>query len=531
MGIADKLSAGLENGFIDCNLASLDKYNPKLLVNDHKNNIKVLTTIENELRSCDEFFFSVAFVTQSGIISILSILSELKAKGIKGRIITSQYQNFTEPSALRKLLEFENIELRIVTEGNFHAKGYIFRHEDSFSFIIGSSNLTQNALGANKEWNLKLSSMENGSVMQNIIREFDYTFDNATIVDNAWIDAYDEIYNTSKRAGISAARQEENNIIDLQKINPNKMQVEALRSIEALRNSKKDKALLISATGTGKTYLSAFDVKKFSPEKFLFVVHRENIARAAMKSFKNVLGHNISTGMLTGGIHEMDAQYVFATIQTLAKEQILHSFDKDSFDYIVIDEVHRSGAPSYQKVLEYFQPKFLLGMTATPERTDGYDIFDLFDHNIAYEIRLNRALEENMLTPFHYFGVSEITVNGALLDDNADFNHLVCTERVERIAEAAEFYGHSGDRVKGLIFCGRKEEAKTLSQEFNEKGYSTLALTGENSEDDREEAIERLETDDSENHLDYIFTVDIFNDVLIPRLIQIHDSGTARKAA
>ncbi|MEA4922967.1 MAG: DEAD/DEAH box helicase [Eubacteriaceae bacterium] len=523
MGIAESLSESLKNGFVDCSLSSLEKYDPKLLVNDHKKGKKVLTTIENELRSCEEFYFSVAFITGSGVTSLINILSELEQKNIKGKIITSQYQNFTQPAALTRLLKFRNIELKIVTEGNFHAKGYIFRHTDSYSFIIGSSNLTQDALGSNKEWNVKLSSLENGAVMQNIIREFDRTFEDATAVNEAWIEEYSKIYQEIRASQKAAVEHAENNLIRFEKINPNKMQVEALKAIESLRNDGRSKALLISATGTGKTYLSAFDVRKYNPERFLFVVHRGNIARAAERSFKRVLGAEIDTGFITGGRKDKDSRYTFATVQTLAKDSVLGSFDKEHFDYIVIDEVHRSGAETYQKVLKHFEPKFLLGMTATPERTDGYDIFESFDHNIAYEIRLNRALEENMLVPFHYFGVSEIAVDGKVLDDNAEFRDLICDERVDRIIEAADFYGHDGDRVKGLVFCSRTEEAARLSLEFNSRGFRTAALTGSDTEDAREEAIEKLETDNGERgSLDYIFTVDIFNEgVDIPSLNQI----------
>jgi superfamily II DNA or RNA helicase/HKD family nuclease len=519
--VSEQLSNSLINGFVDCNLSSLEKYNPKLLVNDYKKGMKVLSTIENELRSCEEFYFSVAFITNSGIASLLSVLSELEEKGIRGRIITSQYQNFTEPVALRRLLKFKNIELRIVTEGNFHAKGYIFRHDDSYSFIIGSSNLTQNALSSNKEWNVKLSSLEQGTVMQNIIREFDYTFDNATVVDEPWVDTYERLYKSIKRANRKSAEEDEK-VIPFRRINPNKMQVEALRAIQALRKDGKNKALLISATGTGKTYLSAFDVKEYSPRKFLYIVHREDIARASMASFRKILGYDIDAGFLTGGKRETKAQYVFATIQTLARDDTLYSFDKDEFDYILIDEVHRAGAPTYQKILDYFTPKFMLGMTATPERTDDYDIFSLFDHNVAYEIRLNKALEENMLVPFHYYGVSEIVVDGRLLDENTDFRWLICDERVHQIIEKAEFYGHDGERVKGLIFCSRTEEAEELSKKLNEKGYKTVALSGKSTQDERETAIRRLEQNEIRDHLDYILTVDIFNEgVDIPTVNQV----------
>ncbi|MEG0292652.1 MAG: phospholipase D-like domain-containing protein, partial [Anaerovoracaceae bacterium] len=238
--VAESVSLGLQSGFIDCSLTSLEQYNPKLIVNNHKAGIKVLTSIENELSKCKEFYFSVAFITQSGVASLLAILTELKDKGVKGKIVTSQYQNFTDPKALKRLLEFKNIELRIVTDGNFHAKGYIFKQENSYSFILGSSNLTQNALGYNKEWNVKLSSLGEGSVMQSVLKEFNYTFENATVVNSEFIQAYSEIYSLQSKA--TKKLEVESKITQLNRVNPNKMQQEALRGIEILRNDGKNKA-------------------------------------------------------------------------------------------------------------------------------------------------------------------------------------------------------------------------------------------------------------------------------------------------
>jgi superfamily II DNA or RNA helicase len=218
----------------------------------------------------------------------------------------------------------------------------------------------------------------------------------------------------------------------------------------------------------------------------------------------------------------LDADYLFATIQTLSKDDILQQFRPDTFDYIVIDEVHRAGASSYKKIISYFQPKFLLGMSATPERNDDFDIFQLFNYNIAYEIRLQQAMKENMICPFHYFGVTEIMVEGKLIDDHSEFNRLTSDERVRHIIEKIEFYGFSGDRVKGLIFCSRKEEAKSLSAKFNKLGYKTTALTGDDSQNIREAAIDALECADRSKGLDYIFTVDVFNEgVDIPSVNQV----------
>jgi superfamily II DNA or RNA helicase len=426
--------------------------------------------------------------------------------------------------ALKRLLGFKNIELKIVTEGNFHAKGYIFKQKEYYSFIIGSSNLTQGALGFNKEWNVKLSSLENGGLMKNLLEEFWHTHKYATLVDGIWLEQYSTIYETISRAQKAVARRAEDpeKVIPLKKVYPNKMQKEALRSLEILRDQGKNKALLISATGTGKTYLSAFDVAKFQPKKFLFVVHRENIARAALRSYKAILGNDINAGFIAGGRRDYEKDFVFATISSICKDEHLNRFPQDHFDYIVIDEVHRAGANTYQKVLGYFKPKFCLGMSATPERSDGNDIFKNFDYNIAYEIRLNRAMEEQMVTPFHYFGVTEIEVDGKILDDKVDFNKLVCQERVDRIIEAGQFYGWDSGRVKGLVFCSRIEECHKLSEEFNKRGYETIALDGSSSEELREKSIERLEQDGLENKLDYIFTVDIFNEgVDIPSINQI----------
>lgn len=254
----------------------------------------------------------------------------------------------------------------------------------------------------------------------------------------------------------------------------------------------------------------------------LFLVHREQILKQAKESFKDVLGESINVGILSGNYKDYDADYLFSTIQTMSKEDMMHRYNKEYFDYIVIDETHKAGAESYRRIMDYFQPKFMMGMTASPERTDGFDIYELFDHNIAYEIRLQQAMEANLLCPFHYFGISELCVDGKLIDDNTEFRYLVSDERVAHIIKQANYYGFSGNRVKGLIFCSSNKEARELSKQFNEYGYRTIALSGENSQEERENAIEKLEQQEYENGYDYIFTVDIFNEgVDIPAINQV----------
>ena len=299
------------------------------------------------------------------------------------------------------------------------------------------------------------------------------------------------------------------------------MQIAALNALKSIRNKNKNKALLISATGTGKTYLSAFDVKAFNPKRMLFVVHRENIAQNAMMSFQKII-NNHSFGIFTGNKKETDADYIFSTIQTIHKQEYRKMFDPDDFDYIIIDEVHRAGANSYQELINYFKPKFMLGMSATPERSDDFDIYQMFDYNIAYEIRLQQAMEYDLLCPFHYYGITDLQVNGVSLEDKSDFNHLTSQSRVDHIIEQINNYGFSGDRVRGLVFCSRKDEAKELSNLFNQRGYKTVALTGEDDENKRRDAMDKLETDDSVDYLDYIFTVDIFNEGIdIPEVNQV----------
>jgi superfamily II DNA or RNA helicase len=519
-----ELSLAINTGFIDSSASSAEEMRPKLLTNDYSKGSKVLSHIIKELENCTEFMFSIAFITNGGLTTLLNSLKDLEKRGIKGKILTTNYQNFNNPKLFRKLLTLNGmVEVKVYDHGNFHTKGYIFKRDDESTIIIGSSNLTQEALTKNNEWNLKINSSMNGSLVKEIEQEFNTSWSNSKILTNEWINEYEVTFN-------------EKNIIEIGKtvqakkqtgIQLNKMQRQALEALSKLRESGKDKAILISATGTGKTYLSAFDAFEFKPKKFLFLIHRENVAKRALKSFQKVFGEGTSMGLYTGHKRELKSDFIFATIQTFSKDQHLNKFDPTYFDYIVVDEVHRAGADSYTKVLDYFKPKFLLGMSATPERNDSFNIFKLFDYNIAYEIRLKQAMEEDMLCPFHYFGISEIMVGGEILDDKADFAKLTSKERIKHIAKNVEFYGYSGDRVRGLIFCSQKEEAKFLSNQFNEiknKGnnYRTVALTGESSEEDRQNAIDRLEQEEYDNGLDYIFTVDIFNEgVDIPKVNQV----------
>lgn len=510
----------LQTGYVDKTILSNIDYQPELLVNQKNPPKKVLSSIIHELENCNQFFISVAFVTTSGVATIINKLKELENREIKGEILVSQYLNFTQPEALKRLAQFKNINLRIATKGNAHAKGYIFKSKAHYNLIIGSSNLTSQALSTNKEWNIKVSALDESGLVEKVLNEFNSDFEKGTPVTAKYILSYEEIY--QKQFLLNKRINLENLIEPQTTITPNSMQIEALENLKNLRLNKKNKALVISATGTGKTYLSAFDAKAFNPKKLLFVVHRLTIAKDSLKTFRSVFGKDKTMGLYSGKKRELDCDFVFSTIQTISKSTHLEKFSKNHFDYIIIDETHRSGADSYLRLIEHFEPNFLLGMTATPERTDGNDIFKLFDHNIAYEIRLNRAMEEEMLSSFHYFGVTDLLIDNTEIEEITDFNLLISNERVNRIIEKASFYGSDNGITRGLVFCSRKHEAIELSALFNLNGYRTVALTGDSSEEERAESIQKLESDNLHEKLDYIFTVDIFNEGIdIPKINQI----------
>lgn len=520
----DKLTqifnTSLQTGFVDKSILSNIAYQPELLVNQKNPPKKILSSIIHELENCDQFFISVAFVTTSGIATIINTLQEIEKRGVKGKVLVSQYLNFTQPEALKRLSQFKNIDLRIATTGNAHAKGYIFKNDEHYNLIVGSSNLTAQALSTNKEWNIKVSALDESGLVEKVLREFQSDFEKATHVTTEYILSYQEIY--QKQFLLNKNNSFETIIESQIIITPNVMQIEALENLTNLRENKKNKALIISATGTGKTFLSAFDAKAFNPKKLLFVVHRLTIAKDSLNTFKRVFGNDKTMGLYSGEKRELECDFVFSTIQTISKSAHLENFSKDHFDYIILDETHRSGADSYLRLIDYFNPKFLLGMTATPERTDGNDIFKLFDHNIAYEIRLNRAMEEEMLSSFHYYGVTDLLIDNKEIDSLTDFNLLISSERVNRIIEQANFYGSDNGITRGLIFCSRKKEAIELSSLFNLKGYRTIALTGDSPEEERTKSIEKLESDNLSEKLDYIFTVDIFNEGIdIPKINQI----------
>jgi superfamily II DNA or RNA helicase/HKD family nuclease len=573
------LDLDVKFGYLDGTTTAPRRRSPHIVLNSESDSM--LRALREELRHCSTFMFSVAFVSPRAIALLKQELVEFEGEGC---IVTSDYLGFNSPQAFAELMNLNRlgIETRIHPDPGYHPKGYVFNYPDGVTAILGSSNLTESALAQNLELNLRVSAAPESDLAGQLERLVESQRQESAPITADWIDSYAASYVRPAHPDFTRVEPPPDALFDsttllaesedvslaysltpaltgaiantetvlpevAQFIEPaeanelhktptngaqlrkplvaNQMQQEALLAIDALRRDGKRKALVISATGTGKTILAALDVRAAKPERMLFVVHREQILDRAIQEFSRVLGAPLSDfGKLTGGWKQRDRKYVFSTIQTLSMEGTLCDLDPRAFDYILIDEVHRAGAASYGRVLDHFAPNFLLGMTATPERSDGASIFELFDYNVAYEIRLNRALEDDMLCPFHYYGVADVLFDdGTTTTDVTEVRQLASRLRVSHILDAFETYAQAGVQPRGLIFCSRKEEAHAISSTLNESVFRgrplrTVALTGDDSVSRREDAVRSLES----GELDYILTVDIFNEgVDIPSVNQV----------
>ncbi|MEI7668172.1 MAG: DEAD/DEAH box helicase family protein, partial [Erysipelotrichaceae bacterium] len=457
------------------------------------------------------FIFSVAFISFGGLQLLLRSFDKLKNSQTKGRILTSDYQNFTDPKALRKIFEFKNIDTKIYLQdhfGGFHTKAYIFEFEDYYKVYIGSSNITESALIKNVEWNIRIISKEDNPFIIRVIEESNFLWDKTETITEKFLNEYELFIQTLRESHL----EEEKFIYHDKIISPNTMQSLAIKNLHSLRTRGEDRALVIAATATGKTYMSAFDVAQFKPKKMLFIVHREDILDKAIESYQHVLGQLIDIGKFTGTEKNYDVQYLFATTQSLLRHYT--NFEKDEFEYIVVDETHHAMAEGNQSILNYFKPKFMLGMTATPERSDGYSLFSFYNNNVALEIRLFDAIEQELVSPFHYFGITELEgINLSDIDENdidTITQRLSINTRVKYIIEKLNLFSHDGNKLKCLGFCAGIEHAKYMESKFNENGIPSKAIWGELDVPTREAFVKKLE--DEQDELQVLFVVDVFNE-------------------
>ncbi|MEN8715868.1 MAG: DUF3427 domain-containing protein [Verrucomicrobiales bacterium] len=514
------LESAVRDGFLEKSSIGRGPLSPALISNGRGSTVE--HSLVAGLRASESFVFSVAFITSSAIAQLKQHFLDFNGDGT---IVTSDFLMFNQPDAFRELLRLQEragISVMRHPASGFHPKGYIFRGREHLTAMIGSSNLTSQALSRNYEWNLRVAAANESSLAFDLEQALSEQLAESLPITPDWLDQYAAAF---EEIGSSTASRNSSRPDSSSKLQPNTMQQEALRALAQVRQDGAKRAVIVSATGTGKTILSALDVRASAPGRFLFIVHREQIVDRTITEFSRVLAEPTTAfGKLTGSSKDFNSKYLFATIQTLSQEEVLRQFDAGTFNYIVIDEAHRAAANTYERVINHFSPDFLLGMTATPERMDGFNVFELFDYNVPYEIRLNRALEADMLAPFHYYGVCDVEFeDGTTTDDLTSLARLASEERVVHILRAIETYGHAGQAPKGLIFCSRKDEAYELSRELNRsflngKQLRTVALTGDDPTSEREAQVRNLQS----GTIDYILTVDIFNEgVDVPEINQI----------
>lgn len=522
---------------------------PSLITNQGYEVNNFYKTLKYEMLTADRVDFMVSFIRWSGLQLLVRSLDDLRNKGKKVRILTSTYMNVTEPKALSALLEMEHVEVKVFDTGrvSFHTKAYLFaRDSEMNTVIIGSSNLSHSALQTGYEWNVKLPSDNYLRIYQRAQQIFNEMWEDSKAISLTaeWIECYKRKYLESRasKSGTSLINSTteivnylitdlnnnpgvQNKLVDSdvveEKITPNKMQQKALDALKETRKQGHDKGVVIAATGTGKTYLSAFDVIEMGAKRVLFVAHRDELLENARETFVSVMGDHEQFGKLTGQSKDWDRPILFSTIQTLHRN--VERFAPDHFDYIVVDEFHHAEAETYRKVLDHFQPQFLLGLTATPERMDGRDVLELCDYNVVFEIRLHEALEKGLLAPFHYFGLSDtvdydqLDVLGGQFVETSLVQALNTHERVEYIISMINKFGHDGEHRRALGFCVNIEHARYMAEEFTLRGLESVYLTGQNDPETRQSMIQRLE--DENDPLEFIFTVNIFNEgVDIPAL-------------
>ena len=366
-----QLQEGLTTAYIDGTAAANLAYKPAFVSNNPEEGKKVISVIEDELMKCDQFQISVAFITMGGITPLLQTLKELEKRQIPGQILTTNYLNFSEPRALKKLQELSNVTLKMYdvdrADQGFHTKGYIFKKEEIYRIIIGSSNITSAALTKNKEWNTKIVSTEQGEIAMEIVKEFHQLWDSkyALFYDDFY-ENYKQKYEIIKKQR-EIAKRDEISSTEKYKLEPNSMQVGFITNLRRIVDAGENRALLISATGTGKTYASAFAMRELGFKRVLFLVHRSTLAKQALTSFRKVFEDKKSMGIVGAGYSDYEADYIFAMVETLHKADNLRKFDPEEFDCIVLDECHRAVTPGTKRELErFFRNSLWYGFTGTP---------------------------------------------------------------------------------------------------------------------------------------------------------------------
>lgn len=473
--------------------------------------IKFIDKIKESLSKCNKCYLSVSFIKKAGLILFENNLEAALKRGAEVKIITSTYQNFTDIASLEtfnKWLSFYpnfkcHLDIECFGDNGFHSKGYFFEYDHETEFIVGSTNITRYAILKNIEWNVSLYRNSDEKLINSVVREFNILWDVTIPLDENIIGKYKLMLNYA----IEKWDMDYFNP-DIVSIKPNSMQRSALKELRRYRDLGVDKALVVAATGSGKTYLAAFDARNYNPHRLLYIVHRETILSDALETFKKVFGYEHTYGFYTGRKQDLDCDFIFASSMMVARH--LDEFSIDEFDYIVYDEVHHIMADNGQKIFTYFHPSFLLGLTATPERMDDKNVLDLFENNVPFELRLRDAIICNLVVPFHYYAIRDEFADYSNSDKAKVAREIANTINVEFIKDQIEKRRIKDQKLKALAFCTNIEHCKMMANGFNEVGYNAISLTGNNNFGERIKAFKELQ--DNASPLEIICTVDILNE-------------------
>lgn len=499
----------------------LEEYDTDVMTGDRDKRMYLYYQLVNSMKRADRIDIIVSFLMESGVKMLLKDLDQAMKRGAKIRILTGNYLGITQPSALYLIKHElgENVDLRFYSEKgrSFHPKSYIFHYVDHSDIYIGSSNISKSALTSGIEWNYRFSSCKDPENYEKFYQTFEDLFENHSIVvDDEELKKYSKSWHrpaTFKDLDRYDQNEESEDTKVRLLFEPRGAQIEALCALENSRAEGATKGIVQAATGVGKTYLAAFDSKNY--QKVLFVAHREEILKQAAVSFKNVRNSD-DYGFFYGGEKTWDKSVIFASVATLGRPEYLTAkyFVPDYFDYIVIDEFHHAVNDQYMRIVNYFKPQFLLGLTATPERMDGRNIYEICDYNVPYEISLTEAINKGMLVPFRYYGIYDETdysgihpVHGHYEEKDLNGIYVGNAHRYDLIYKYYEKYGSK----RALGFCCSRVHAEEMAKEFCKRGIQAVAVysnaDGVYSED-RSTVIEKLKS----GEIRVIFSVDMFNE-------------------